>query len=97
MLHRVTNMNQHATSDIDGGGKLESRILWKYRGGNVMNSTITETGSLTDAERALIIELLERERSELPGEIHHTQNSDYRDSLHRRLELVQSLLLRIIG
>lgn len=62
-----------------------------------MNSTITETGSLTDAERALIIELLERERSELPGEIRHTQNSDYRDSLHRRLELVQSLLLRIIG
>lgn len=45
----------------------------------------------------LLIELLERERAELPAEIHHTRTSEVRDSLRRRLELVNRMLERLAG
>lgn len=48
-------------------------------------------------ELALLIELLERERRDLPAEIHHTSTSSVRDRLHRRLETVDRLLERLRG
>jgi hypothetical protein len=50
---------------------------------------------LSDAEWALIVELLQEERDELPLEIHHSQTSDYRDRLRERQEMVSSLLDRL--
>jgi hypothetical protein len=50
---------------------------------------------ISDAEWALIVELLERERSELPVEIHHTRSSSVRSELHERAELVRGLLNRL--
>ena len=50
---------------------------------------------LSEAEWALLVELLERERSELPVEIHHTRSARLREELHRRAALVQELLGRL--
>lgn len=50
---------------------------------------------LSDAEWDLVIELLERERGELPAEIRHTRVSSVRDELRQRLEMVQQLLERL--
>ena len=50
---------------------------------------------LEEAEWALVAELLEEERRELPIEIRHTDSRAYREQLHRRLELVDALLQRL--
>lgn len=50
---------------------------------------------LSDAEWELIVELLERERSDLPVEIRHTRSSSVRTELHERAEMVRSLLGRL--
>ncbi|MCC6862868.1 MAG: hypothetical protein IT158_30115 [Bryobacterales bacterium] len=50
---------------------------------------------LSEAERQLLIELLERERADLPAEIHHTRTPEVKDRLHRRRELVDNLLARL--
>ena len=50
---------------------------------------------LSDAEWELIVELLERERSDLPVEIRHTRSSSVRAELHERAEMVRSLLGRL--
>ncbi len=50
---------------------------------------------LSEAEWALVLELLEQELRELPVEIHHTQTSDYRHDLIARRRLVQGLLDRL--
>lgn len=50
---------------------------------------------LSDAEWALVIELLEQEQHELPVEIRHTRSSSYSEDLHRRLEMVRQLLDRL--
>ena len=46
-------------------------------------------------EMALLIELLERERRDLPAEIHHTSTSSVRDRLRQRLETVDRMLERL--
>ncbi len=51
---------------------------------------------LTEAERELIIELLEQERTELPHEIHHTTIGAMRRELERRFEMTE-LVLRKLG
>ncbi len=56
---------------------------------------MNEQPKLSDAEWALVIELLERERHDLPGELHHTRLASYRDELRRRSELVSNLLERL--
>jgi hypothetical protein len=56
-----------------------------------------EEPKLSEAEWALVAELLERERSELPVEIHHTSRASVRTELHERAEMVQGLLARIRG
>jgi hypothetical protein len=50
---------------------------------------------LSEEERQLLVELLERERADLPAEIHHTDTAEVKDMLHRRLGLVDSLLSRL--
>ena len=45
-----------------------------------------------ETERALVIELLEREVQDLPSEIHHTRSATVKEELHRRLEIVRNLL-----
>ena len=47
---------------------------------------------LTDAQWNLIADLLQRELEELPVEIHHTRNAEYREELHRRMKMVQELI-----
>ena len=51
--------------------------------------------NLSESERALLLELLENEHSELPVEIRHTRNSIMREELHDRAKLVQGLIDRI--
>jgi hypothetical protein len=50
---------------------------------------------LSEAEWDLVVELLERERTELPVEIRHTRSSNFRDELHRREDMVGDLLKRL--
>lgn len=51
--------------------------------------------SLSQAELALIVELLEREQDELPSEIHHTDRREYHEKLQERLKRVDLLLERL--
>ena len=51
-----------------------------------------EEPRLSEAEWELIVEMLERERSELPVEIHHTRSSSVRTELHQRADMVRNLL-----
>ncbi len=51
--------------------------------------------NLTKAEWELLAELLERERSELPSEIHHTRTSSLREELRQRQAMVRGLLERL--
>ncbi len=53
---------------------------------------MTRTITLNDEEWELVIDLLESERKELPGEIHHTDSPDYKSGLLQRLDLVNRLL-----
>lgn len=54
-----------------------------------------EEPKLSELEWELVVELLERERSELPVEIHHTHNSSVRVELQQRMEMVRQLLDRL--
>jgi hypothetical protein len=51
--------------------------------------------SLSDAEWELVVELLERERTELPAEIRHTRTRSVRQQLRQREQLVGELLERM--
>ncbi len=50
---------------------------------------------LNGPERELLIELLEKERGELPAEIRHTDKPDMKDRLRERLETVERMLNRL--
>ncbi len=50
---------------------------------------------LNDAEWSLVCELLERERNELPTEIHHTRVRSVRQELQQRREMVDELLAKV--
>jgi hypothetical protein len=54
-----------------------------------------EEPRLLDEEWELLVELLERERNELPVELHHTRNSSVREELQHRMEMVKELLGRL--
>jgi len=56
---------------------------------------MTERPTLSDAEWELVTELLERERGELPVEIHHCRVTNYREELLSRQRLVEGLLERL--
>jgi len=51
--------------------------------------------NLSDAEWGLITELLERERNELPTEIHHTRTRSLRHELQERRVMVDQLLGKV--
>ena len=53
------------------------------------------TYNLSEAERALLLDLLENEHNDLPVEIRHTRNSIMREELHDRAKLVQDLIDRM--
>jgi hypothetical protein len=46
-------------------------------------------------ELDLLVELLERERADLPAQIHRCRTCEMRDQLKRRLEVVNQLLQRL--
>jgi hypothetical protein len=51
--------------------------------------------TLSSEERVILIELLDRERTNLPVEIHHTRTGKFRDLLKHRLEMVDAILERL--
>ncbi len=56
---------------------------------------MSDQPKLSDAQWELVVELLQRERSELPSEIRRTRTWSVRDDLHRRQEMVNELLGRL--
>ena len=60
-----------------------------------MNPAAQTQLELTDAERELIVELLEQERNELPHEIHHTTTGAMRRELERRSETTELVLKKL--
>jgi hypothetical protein len=56
---------------------------------------MSEQPKLSEAEWALVIDLLRQENDQLPIEIHHTRSSAFRDELHRRRQMVENLLERL--
>lgn len=62
-----------------------------------MNASVKSPPVLTEHEWELLTELLERERNELPSEIHHTRTSAVRQQLKERLDMVDRLLRRLRG
>ena len=56
---------------------------------------MNEQPTLSDAEWALVVDLLQREHHDLPAEIHHTRVASYRAELRRRHEMVHCLLERL--
>ncbi len=56
---------------------------------------MNEPSNLSIAEWELVAELLERERDDLPVEIHHCRVAAYREDLRRRQAMVQRLLDRM--
>ena len=50
---------------------------------------------LSETEWGLVVELLQLELRELPVEIRHAGSHEARQEMHHRLEMVQSLLLRL--
>lgn len=53
-----------------------------------------EPVTLTDAQWSIILELLERERSDLPAEIRHTRGSMH-DELQERLHAIDRILEKL--
>jgi hypothetical protein len=53
------------------------------------------TLSLNDNEQTLLIELLDARLKELPNEIHHTANRDFRDGLEAKKASLEQLLNRL--
>ena len=60
-------------------------------GVEVMNEQL----QLSEAELALVVELLRREQSELPAEIRHTRTTSVRKELRDRRLIVNRLLDRL--
>lgn len=60
-----------------------------------MGAAVQPTPVFSREELDLIVELLERERAELPAEIHRTRTCEVRDQLRRRLEMINQLLERL--
>jgi hypothetical protein len=59
-----------------------------------MTPTTHEPFNLTEEELTLLGELLEAEQARLLIGIRHTFHREYRDELHRKLDLVERLMKR---
>ena len=53
------------------------------------------TITLSDKEHTLLIELLDAQLTELPHEIHHTDDHDYRQLLQEKADTLKELLKKI--
>lgn len=51
--------------------------------------------SFSEQEIELLVDLLRREREELPAQIHHTDSHDLRERFRQRQQTVESLLERL--
>lgn len=51
--------------------------------------------TLSDQEWELVLELLRRERGEIPAEIRHTDSREYRHALQAREAMMDNLIARI--
>ena len=51
--------------------------------------------ALSETEWAIILELLIRERRDLPIEIHHTSARRYREELRERLAVIEKVIERL--
>jgi hypothetical protein len=51
--------------------------------------------TLSAEERDIVLELLDRERTNLPVEIHHTRTAKFRDHLRHRLSIIDALFDRL--
>lgn len=49
----------------------------------------------SEAQWALVLQLLEHELDELPVEIHHTNRSSVREELQQRAEMVREMVARL--
>ncbi|MGE0826187.1 MAG: hypothetical protein AB7G75_18335 [Candidatus Binatia bacterium] len=54
-------------------------------------STSIHVITISDKEQTLLIELLDAELNELPHEIHHTDDRDYRQSLQEKADALERL------
>jgi hypothetical protein len=53
------------------------------------------TVTMSDEEHTLLIELLDSQLKDLPHEIHHTDDHDYRQMLHEKEKLIEAFLKRV--
>jgi hypothetical protein len=60
-----------------------------------MMNTFERRLEISDPERELMVELLQREQIEIPHSIHHTATTAMRRELERRLELTEALLNKL--
>lgn len=60
-----------------------------------MNPASSLSFELTESQRRLMIELLEHERTKLPHEIHHTGTLEMRRELQQRVEMIETLLMKL--
>jgi hypothetical protein len=60
-----------------------------------MSTTLQPVVSFTAEERAILIELLEHARRELPIQIRHSDCRSWREELRSRLDIVEKLLERL--
>jgi hypothetical protein len=51
--------------------------------------------SFSDQEIELLVDLLQRERRDLPAQIHHTDSHDLRERFKARQHLIEALLDRL--
>ena len=58
-------------------------------------STDTRMITLSDKEQTLLIELLDAELNELPHEVHHTDDHDYRQFLEEKADALKRLRKRV--
>jgi hypothetical protein len=56
---------------------------------------MNEQPKLSEAEWALVIQLLQAEHHDLPAEIHHCRVVSYREELQHRHEMAKNLLERL--
>jgi hypothetical protein len=53
------------------------------------------TLSITAPERELMLELLTSKRDSMLHELHHTDTHDYKELLRKKLEVLESVLVKI--
>ena len=58
-------------------------------------NVLAEPVVLNEEEREILVELLDRERSSLAVEIHHSRTAKFRDGLRHRFDVITTLMPRL--